>query len=951
MVIAAVMVLVSLVAVMHYQQGIARQSIMRSMAELQFRQAARFAEAKRLGKTTEDPPPDARLSASLAEVTAKGSVALSPQEARKVWSDLSDLSIQPDSQLTAPGTSDIELTPKSVDSSLLVFGKHRYEMQHSKGQGYALYAPKGKIKAGQVMGWANPRHDDKRKSLESFSGVPAVVAGLNEVELEKLDYGSAYSKKGKATIESGLGVAFAGYFPYLDYDTTLTSKIETSFGALQGVAHDTDKTNLITGDILDIGKSIAMFFSGSGSLSLTLQQAMEFPFPPIPGFSQDVPGLLYEFWVCLPEPPDFSENSTAKDEDSKAFTDKLTAASDEYKAAKAQVEALQAQLAAESDADKKKDIQEKLDKANQRFDAAKQTLKDLQEEAEGNSKKNKDRINNNGIAPYTPQTRNDDLAITGKNGQTGWPYRALLSNLLDLLLNIISGDTDGILNLFFKKVRLVHFGGKNNTPDFTFNGGLFHSTATWTVPPGRSFCYRGNMEIAGDLWLQRGTTFLVEGDLTVASPGAGSGLNPLSPSGRVFLEEGSSLLVTGNFSCEGSPLYGSVMIGSRAGVAHPLNSAILCKGNVNIPYSMMTAMTLEDTVRWLGDKEPAIGKLNQVITPLLSLIAPNAAKLAGPFHMRKCYFASYAATFQLIIIPIVEVPVPTPIPIPHKNALVPVFKALTRLYTITMNFSLGENLYPSADWWIFGEGVVPMIPKLDLPRALDAIKGLSLPSFSLDGFDWESKLKEFAEDLGKEAAAKIVTTVITKVVTKIVASAAIPFGGSIVDILVDELLDQIQAQIDEALDAGNFMDTLKNDALDLLKSKLKTVLDQVLTEGLLRENAGCVVYAGGTMDIGYLNGAPTTDVIASGLFISRGNVRMNADHAIGQIVSLEGDIEAKKVLYNPYFTRASLYVPKSSESDWVKRAFELNYGKDYDSGQSTEIEPDLSDIITSRGWR
>jgi hypothetical protein len=964
MVICAVMVLAALASVMHYQQGVARQTIMRSLAELQFRQAARYAEARLVGWDLGALPAECRLQATTKDVSPTGSVAIAEKQATLVWGvpgdaaaqQMADISIKPDSLLAAPGIADQELTPKSSDSSLMVFGKHTYHLQQSKGLGYALYAPQGNIKATHVLGWANPRFDDPRDALKAFSGVPTLVAALNKVELERMEYGSAYSKNQSPAIHDGLAVTRRGFFPLRNYEATLGSKLDSSFSDLQSRAESSDKTNLIKGDALDV---ILLFISGKGTLAPTLEQAMEFRFPLVPGFSATVPGVFFEFWLSMALPPDFKDTPDSQtDAQAQAFGKEVEQAAKNYANTKATMEAVQAEYNAATTDDQRDDIRPRLNDAKDAFNAAEKKLNALKDDTNKKAADNKKKIETNSVAATIPQTRQDDVSITTKNGQTGWAYITLLQEMLDTLLLLIDGDMDGVANKFLRKVRVVHFGRKNNVPDFTFKDGLFHSQATWSVPPGRTFCYRGNMEIAGDLWVQKGSTFLVQGDLTVQDPGTGSVVNPIAPKGRVFLEEGSTLLVTGDFSCEGSRAFGSIMLGSPTGAAHPVNCALMCKGNVSIPFAIMSGMNLEDTVRWLGGKEASIGSLNKVISPLLTQIAPNAAKLVGPFHFRKCYFASYATTFQLTII--LGVPIPTPIPLPHKNVLVPIFKALTKIYTVNSNISLGENLYTSADWWIFGEGVVPMIPKVDINRATKVLSGLSLPSFSLDWSDskWKSELENYAKEVAEKALTELVTRIFLKIATQLIASVA-PGGSVACDLIIEPLMDALEEELNKLLGTGSFMDDLKGDAMDALRSKLESVMDEVLggsqdklNNALMRESAGVLVYAGNSLTIGPdPSSVPIYPAMASGLFVARKNVTIRGYDVIGQVVSLEGDIEAQRVLYNPYFSRASLYLPKSSKTFYLERAFEFGYGKDYDSKESTEIEPDITGVITGRGWK
>lgn len=966
MVVAAVLVLATIVSVMHYQQSVSRRSIMRSTADLNLREALRWAEADKVGWKLKSGPTDCRMQVGVSPKSPTGWISLADPAAKKIWSDLDDISIKPDSKLPAPGTTDIEFTPKSSDASLLVYGKHVYSMEHSKGLGYALYAPKGTIKAGQVTGWANPRFDDPREvALEAYDGVPTLVAANGVVNVTKMDYGSLYSKTEVPKVTEGLAVGYKGYFPLREYETDLDAQLSsTVFSKLDGVARQTDKTELITGGIFDFAKSVALMITGSGGgLNLSLQQAVQFPFPPIPGFCQTVPGLIYEIWISVPQPPDFAQDSTAGEKDGENFANEAKKRAKAVDDAKAELATAKANRSAYTgnDADKIKELDKAVTDAQKKVDDAEQKLKDLESEGKADADKKKKAIKDSAISPNLPITRTDDAKITNKNGQIGWCYLGLIDKFVDFVGTIISGGSfvDALADMFFQKVRLVGFGRKDNVPEFSWSSG-FESEATWNVPTGRSFCYRGDMTINGDLWLQRGSTCLIEGNLSVKSPGGVFG-NPIKPSGRIFLEEGSTLLVTGNLECEGTKLYGSIMLGSQAGMNNPISSAILCKGNVKIPYGMRSAMTLVATTKWLGTKEAAIGKINTVLEPLLNLVAPNAAKVvgAGPFHFRPCYFASYATTFQIVIIPIISIPVPLPIPLPHKNQLVPIFKVLTKVYGITLNLTLGENLYTYTDWWVFGQGVVPMVPKLDPTAATKIFDGWTMPTFpTLSTSDLKKVVETYGESALKELAVQAVTKIITELAVKLIAAAAIPGGAIAMDLLIQPMIDKLEDELNDALKTGSFMDTVKGDIMDAIKDKLQPQIDTLLSKAselLIRESAGAVIYSGGTVEIGSSTD-PTAALIASGLIVAKSHVSIHARQTVGQVVSVEGNIDlgTNQLLYNPYFSRASLYIPKSSQSDWILRAFELGYGKDYantSSDSTVQVEPQITDVITCRGWR
>ena len=104
------------------------------------------------------------------------------------------------------------------------------------------------------------------------------------------------------------------------------------------------------------------------------------------------------------------------------------------------------------------------------------------------------------------------------------------------------------------------------------------------------------MTVQGDLWLQRGTAMVIDGDLRVESPGVPSISDSSLPSGRVFFEEGSTLIVTGNFDCEGSSQFGSIMVGGEPNEIHPISSALMVEGDINIPHGIYAGHTIPDLV-------------------------------------------------------------------------------------------------------------------------------------------------------------------------------------------------------------------------------------------------------------------------------------------------------------------------------------------------------------------
>ena len=76
---------------------------------------------------------------------------------------------------------------------------------------------------------------------------------------------------------------------------------------------------------------------------------------------------------------------------------------------------------------------------------------------------------------------------------------------------------------------------------------------------------------------------------------------------------------------------------------------------------------------------------------------------------------------------------------------------------------------------------------------------------------------------------------------------------------------------------------------------------------VFNEVPGILCYSEEGIDLG----GPTS----SGLIICKKDVNLLGDRVVGSVVSLEGNIHGPntKLRYYPYFTRASLYVPKKAD--------------------------------------
>lgn len=958
-----IFVLLTVVAALHHQQVTARRDFTRASADLQFEQARRIAVAKSLGVDF----PTNSLSLSISGDSEPAVVVDGLNDASsKLWTELPDLAVGEETKIT-PASGALSITPSTYDQTLKVFGERTFEVVSRQSDAYAIFAPQGSVTVtNSVVGWANPTFKHEEDDAEKVtSGVPATIFARDEVKVGKLGYGSAYSEEGPVSLGKGLAVGFLGSGPKRDYAATLKSKLDNARSELDRNARKNgEKTSSIKGKNFEKLEKFAALFKKDGKLedafAPTLEEAISFNMPIIPGGTKHPPFII-EFWFHVPWKSDFVDFGEPEEPaDKKKDLEELEKLEKRYKAAVKKVEKLEADLARASSDSEKDKIRDKLDDARDDRDDKKEELEDagdkVKDDLEKKQKNVGDNIPDSPMDP--PKTREDDLPKKKhKTGTPGHNYSGLFSNMWELLTGNLS-----VLDTLAPPVRLVHFGAKDNDADDNFDfddSSELVTTLTWTVPRGRCFRYTGDLVVEGDIWIQRGAIFAVDGDLTLENPSSGLAdeANPLTPKGRLHLEEGATLLVDGDFTAAGSLAYGSVQVGGLPGEVHPISSAIFCTGAVSLPYGSYSATTLDNMVRWVGKESgaPALVDGANIMTPIFSNTAPNLAKIAGPFHLRKPYFAQFASTFVLItvITPIGPVPIPAPTFLPRKNALVPVFKGLTYLYTTTMNWNLGENLYTHADWWFFGTGAVPMFPKIDPVRAGKGLLGLNLSRVKVE-IDWKTEIEKQSKEIIEKVVQKALVDVTSKIAVKL-AAAAIPYGiGAVVDAALDEIFNALDV---EQNTWGELAADLAKKALEPLETAVKSILSQLedqikdgINDGLLRELSGVLIYAD-TIDVGYDGSSPSTEaLVTSGMFVAESGIRMNCNTTVGTVTSFDGDIELKRLLYVPYFSRASLYKPKDIlKNDFIARGLDFKYGKEHASGQFVDIDTGAQ-ALTTQGW-
>jgi hypothetical protein len=129
---------------------------------------------------------------------------------------------------------------------------------------------------------------------------------------------------------------------------------------------------------------------------------------------------------------------------------------------------------------------------------------------------------------------------------------------------------------------------------------------------------------------------------------------------------------------------------------------------------------------------------------------------------------------------------------------------------------------------------------------------------------------------------------------------------------------------------------------------LQTQIEECIERAFLWNTPGLLVHSGGTLHIGA--GAP----FAAGMFVAEKDVIIDADKTVGLIVSLGGHVRAKTLLHNPYFSHASLYLPKDTPAEWPTLGWpaagmRFEYGQQHDSKASVDVGPDVVHV-TAQGW-
>jgi hypothetical protein len=561
-----------------------------------------------------------------------------------------------------------------------------------------------------------------------------------------------------------------------------------------------------------------------------------------------------------------------------------------------------------------------------------------------------------------------------------WPFAYLLETGIDGLFvtlpknlkHLVSADPkevkqgiygifQGFMNLTHVKTRMVHFNGTR--PDFYFPDGLpdisdlqlwtrpnqipgsmLSMKGTWTVPPGRTTKLTEDVQIRGDLWLQRGSVFYVDGDLLVSKPERlEDEMDPwpdykkqeepwdairrvkglplthpdspkpaaeiLKPRGRVIMEPGTTLIVDGNLTIEGGDAAGgSLVICSRYGGVAPITTAVLCEKDVTLKYGTGSGILLRDLIRQLDNRQS--GKTQSKWGDLLDFVetqmSPNMAKLAGPFEVRKSFFAAYPSSILIIVVD--GAPIPFPATLPGVNVNNVIFDVGSLFYAVELNSFLGENLFTHSPWWPHGRGVVPVMPKIPITKDL-VHSWTPTPVKDIAEAGFEHMLDDYITKELPELMGTVVILVVETFIDLLMEEVMGQSTGeteSTVESLVDKIITTTVKAISELL-SDTLLDTLETTTAkcaNLMGEIGQSMTDPAVAGSLLKELPGVLLYTGGNLTV-----TSKEAVAMVGMFVAEDDLTINAKLTLGSVISRSGDVKLNEIHYYPYYTRPVLYEP------------------------------------------
>ncbi|MFA7483635.1 MAG: hypothetical protein WC314_24260 [Vulcanimicrobiota bacterium] len=784
---------------------------------------------------------------------------------------------------------------------------------------YGLYAPKGSITAASVSSFSNPTLYVADESISEESGRPVDIRAYSNILVSDFySSGRAMSEIGTVRLpkdQDAPGVIGLSGRPGPPDDWANLTEALQKLGS--NIARGSlDKTPFFDDQIFTL-EHLKEIFDGNTRNLLTIfsvGQACKVPFFPIPAVQNSAP-VMAVFYIHHPYPVDFS--GVARDTDD---SKRLAEIGKKIEAKKAELEKTRAELAkekAKSNPDERtiRRLEGKISDLKSDLESLEKSARELSKKIEDKNKDFKKRLSR---AKIPTNAVEDNRQVIN-----GWSYLYVIGNLVDIVLDLLKGKNP--LGDMFSPSRVVHLGGVD--PEWSWGSGKIEMKANLTVPPGRTLkIAKPNLTVNGDIFLQRGALLVVDGNLTVNRPASWSDFKgvdasdiPGYPKGRVTMEEGSALVVTGDLSINGGSFHeGSVQICSSYGPSRAMTRLIQAGGDITTRYGLSPVVTVGDLVDELaGDLKFLKGFNDEFFVPLLEDVYPVLGKLpkVGAWQSRPAWFAKFATTIEYFpFLATFGAGGPWPIPLPYENCLRKVFHYVSIMYSAELNAMVGENLYTQSTFWFFGRGVTPVLLKVYPGLIKDDFKDLKWEKIVAKSFG-DQALRFLRDDMPK-FAVNVVQNLISEIVKAMVKSL-IPFrpptcGGEGSD----------PAESIEKMVENFFKNTLKNfgslAAISLERAllRMKNEIYDHLNSGsdkysLKRQLPGIAVLAGNNLKVGVDGG-----ILASGLFVAAGDVTMDCDETVGTVISTGGHVRVEKFFHYPYFDRISVYEPKQNVSIW-----------------------------------
>lgn len=857
------------------------------------------------------------------------------------------------------GFAGVEVPPWCTFLALHSPLNRTYMLVYSSNFPFGIYAPGGDIVADRTTAFSNPtikyvwgdlwNHGKiKFEEAKMYTGGPVHLMADGEISIKNFPHGRAFSKNGPIVIKGGAIGFHRDDIP--DFTSMLRDQIHDAKSRLVNSAGGVDKTDLVIGSPLDLAKLIDGKSPDIKGIA-ALQQADSFPFIIIPGWRVREYLLWTEvkFWFNVPTPKDGSKPLSPSQKRQRESQLQLARQIYSYWSGfgikndrlpqdltNGQMDTIysrQQNLKGDLNNTYVPDDKSTIDSLVKGIDTTWQDYNPTDNQKDrkypsvsaiqttfDNQTGFAEKLNNRWKGHSINPGPNDKGPQTWKAEQTydnkGHNYGMLMKNIGSLLWNLFKGDIKNVIRGMMHPTRVIHF--KGGPPDIKWIGSSekpngFNWECDLTVPQGRTLKFDCNVTIRGDLWIMDGACLHVTKDLVVKDPSGGAG-KFLTPRGRVFLGRGSSIVVGGNFSCQGNKWLGSMVIDSEIGNVQFISSAIFCDGDVSIPHGIFPGMSINNMLGQLSDKH----SVKKIFSEMMN-IAPVAAKAAGPFHYRKPFFASYQDSFRMEIPN--EFPVPITFPTFEHDANInnKIFKYVSIVYQCILNGILGENLFTDSSWWFIGKGVVPVIPKVGfVGGVIDQLKSLSLSELSISAKDLLNELKnKVLKGLSPGHVLSIMGGLIKDIAKEIVMSmikSAIPIPlpwGKIEEMIFGKVcrqgvLDDLRRRVEDIFSSGsNVIEQMKEEAWDKILNHLETDYTYKFYE-----TPGVFIHAN-NIYIGQENGVEDQQcMFASGFFIAENNFISYANQTAGCIVSLKGNVTTREFCYYPYFTRAVVNVPK-----------------------------------------